>query len=127
MAAPKLTPFSNKTLIKGIVAPPNNNNGKGKSFFEKAFGKNISEYKELLYMPEPYIIYRKVCEKELGYTERWKKLFNSLKISEEGKIKQIIENNDFKKSFVDIKNKKSIELLKHYSLSRNDIKRKISK
>ena len=48
-------------VTKGIVAPASK---KGQtSFFHKAFGKNIEEYFEILYMPETYIIYRNVFEK----------------------------------------------------------------
>jgi hypothetical protein len=38
-------------VTKGIVAP-------GRSFFEKAFGSNMDEFYDLLFMPETYIVYR---------------------------------------------------------------------
>ena len=106
---------------KGIVPPPNNNNGKGRSFFEKAFGRNLSEFRELLYMPEPYIVYRKICEEKLGYTKRWNQIFKNLKPSEEKRVKSIIENTNFRKSYPEIKNKKVLELLQHYNVTRKDI------
>ena len=76
-------------VTKGIVAP-------GRSFFEKAFGRNKQDYFEILYMPETYIIYRKVFEVELGYTKIWKELFYSLTPEEFEEVKPIIETNDFK-------------------------------
>lgn len=106
---------------KGIVVPPNNNDGKGKSFFEKAFGRDLSEYMELLYMPEPFIIYRKVCEEKLGYTNRWREAFKKTESSEVEIVKKIIENEDFRKSYPEIKNKKSLELLQYYNIKRDDI------
>lgn len=106
---------------KGVVVPPNNNNGKGKSFFEKAFGRDLSEFMELLYMPEPYIIYRKICEEKLCYTNRWREAFKNIESSEVKKVKTIIENEAFGKSYSETKNKKTLELLQHYNISRNDI------
>ena len=55
---------------KGIVAP-------GEAFFEMAFGKNLEEFKELLYMPEALIIYRNKFT-EVGITKEWREKFNSL-------------------------------------------------
>jgi len=108
-------------VSKGIVVPPNNNDGRGKSFFEKAFGRNLSEYMELLYMPEPFIIYRKICEKKLGYTNRWREAFNNIEESEVKKVKRIIESKDFRESYPEIKNKITLQLLQYYNITRDDI------
>jgi hypothetical protein len=108
---------------KGIVVPPNNNNGKGRSFFEKAFGGNLTEFRELLYMPEPYIIYRKICEEKLDYTNKWRDVFKNVKPSEKDKVISIIENEEFRQSYPDIKNKQSLKLLKHYNVKRDDVER----
>lgn len=106
---------------KGIVVPPNNNDGKGKSFFEKAFGRNLSEFMELLYMPEPFIVYRKICEVELGYTNRWREAFNNIEDSEVKKVKRIIESEDFRESYPEINNKKTLQLLQYYNITRDDV------
>lgn len=111
---------------KGIVVPPNTNNGKGKSFFEKAFGSNLYEFKELLYMPEPYIVYRKICE-ELGFTKKWLQIFRDIKFTELTDIKEIIEREDFKKSYPTSASGPSLELLRHYYVTRDDIKEKLTK
>lgn len=106
---------------KGIVVPPNNNDGKGRSFFEKAFGGNLTEFRELLYMPEPYIVYRKICEEKLNYTNKWRDVFKNIKPSEKNKVISIIENEEFRKSYPEIKNKKTLVLLQHYNIKRDDI------
>jgi len=94
--------------------------GKGQSFFNKAFGSNDGEYLELLYMPETYILFRFFFEKE-GFTDEWRKLFNSLRGSELKKAKMIIEKNDFT-NIEKYKNEPNIySLLKHYTISREDI------
>lgn len=94
--------------------------GKGQSFFNKAFGSNDSEYHELLYMPETYILFRFFFEKE-GFTDEWRKLFNSLRGSELKKAKMIIEKNDFT-NIEKYKNEPNIySVLKHYTISREDI------
>ncbi len=102
-------------VTRGIVPP-------GKSFFEKAWGKNISEYFQILYMPETYIIYRKIFE-ELGYTQKWSELFNEKLTSEEKDIaKKIIETNDFKDLKSKTQNENILKLLSHYLITRNDVK-----
>jgi len=103
-------------VTKGIVTP-------GRSFFEKAFGRNLDEYHELLYMPEIYIIYRKLFEVDLGYTQIWQDLFRSLKPKELKKARAIIEENDFRDINSKTKNPKIRKLLEHYTISREDIKK----
>jgi len=103
-------------VTKGIVTPR-------RSFFEKAFGKNLDEYHELLYMPEIYIIYRKLFEVDLGYTKIWQGLFRSLTPNELKKAKTIIEKNDFRDINSKTKNPQIRRLLKHYTINRGDIKK----
>lgn len=51
--------------------------GGTRSFFEKAFGKNINEYYQLLAMPKDLITYRKYYE-DNGVTAEWERLYNEL-------------------------------------------------
>lgn len=94
--------------------------GKGESFFNKAFGSSEEEFCELLYMPETYILFRFFFEKG-GFTDDWRNSFNALSNSELKKAKKIIEHNDF----TDIErysNEINIyTVLKHYTISREDI------
>ncbi len=93
-------------VTKGIVAP-------GRKFFEKAFGKNIDEFLELLYMPESYIIYRKYYE-ESGKTAEWRTHFRSLNKDELDEAKDIIAKNDFSLIEHKTKNLRIINLLNFY-------------
>jgi len=109
-------------VTKGIVAPPSRN-GDGDNFFKKAFGKDLNEYHKILYMPETYIIYRKLFEKELKYTEDWMKLFNSVQgLKEYDKLESIIHNKSFANVNGHFKSKKINEIIKHYLINRDNAK-----
>ena len=94
--------------------------GKGKSFFYKAFGKDEEEFQKLLYMPETYIFFRFFFEKE-GYTKDWWSSFSSLTAKEKILTKEIIEKNDFKQIDKLVKNRNILTVLKHYTISRDQI------
>ncbi len=101
---------------RGIVPP-------GRSFFEKAWGKDVEGYFEILYMPETYIIYRKLFE-NLGYTQKWKELFyKELNENERDKAKEIIETNSFNNIKSYTSNEKILRLLSHYLISRDEVKK----
>jgi len=108
-------------VTNGIVAPANGN-GKGRSFFEKAFGRNIDEFFEILYMPDTYIVYRKLFEQDLGYTVKWLELFKSLNNEEFELVKHIIESNVFQNINEKVENSKLIQLLNHYTITRTAVK-----
>lgn len=98
-------------VTKGIVAP-------GRSFFERAFGKDLAAFDELLHMPEAYIIYRKVFE-EIGLTQEWRALYNNINATERDLIKVIIQTNDFN-NIPKVLSEQSRLLLSHYSIKRED-------
>lgn len=101
---------------KGIVPP-------SESFFKKAWGKDIDEYFQILYMPETYIIYRNIFE-ELGYTQKWSELFNDILSPEEREIaKRIIETDDYKDLKSKTENENILKLLSHYQITRDDVKK----
>lgn len=101
-------------VTKGIVAP-------GRSFFEKAFGKNLLEFQEILHMPETYIVYRYFFE-NLGITDQWRTVYYSLTENEREFAFEIIETNDFSNYESKTSNKKILELLKHYTVKRDDVR-----
>ena len=103
-------------VTKGIVAP-------GRTFFEKAFGKDIEEFQEILHMPETYIVYRYFFE-DIGLSQMWRKTYKSLSERERAEILPIIYGNDFRNYREYTTNPKLLELLRHYTIKRDDVKDK---
>ncbi len=97
---------------KGIVAP-------GHDFFDMAFGSNLLEFEELLWMPEAYIINR-LYFKQSGNTNHWKEDFNSLNEIEKSYAKSIIKQNVFSLTDQVTSNPKILKLLSHYLFLKND-------
>ncbi|MFA5518028.1 MAG: hypothetical protein WDA74_02105 [Spirochaetota bacterium] len=114
----------NRKFIRAIQTILNATKGKigrGKSFFLKAFGESEDEYKLLLYMPEPYILYRFFFE-EIGYTHKWKDDFMNLNFNERSILTSIVEINNFSKDNIkEVTNKKVKLLLDHYLITRDEI------
>ena len=107
-------------VTKGIVAPATKNDKT--SFFHKAFGKDLKEFLELLYMPETYIVYRSVFDVELGYTQIWKDEFNNmLNYIEKKEARAIIETNDFRYIDEVTTNEKIRHFLRHYQINRGNM------
>ena len=58
----------NRKFIRAVQAVLNSTKGKigrGKEFFEEAFGRDVDEFWRLLWMPEEFIIYRRKYDAEL--------------------------------------------------------------
>lgn len=113
----------NRKYIRAVQAILNATKGKigrGKSFFEKAFGKNVDEYMELLIMPETFLLYRFFFE-HIGYTQAWREDMKKLSPLEFEEIKSLIFQNDFNdiESLTD--NPKYRHILAYYKNYRNDI------
>jgi len=96
-------------VTKGIVAP-------GVKFFEAAFGRNIDEYFEILYMPEVFIIYRNKFE-EAGLTNKWREVYYGLSEDEREEAQQEIIQNDYNDVSKLSTNPKIIRFLKYYTIS----------
>lgn len=119
--------FWNKKFIRAIQSISNVTRGivpPERSFFEKAYGQDESEYFELLYMPETFIIYRKIFEEDLGLTRKWQAQFRLVRLDEKlwTEAKKIIEKGDFLKIQETTKNKTILKLLEFYTIARDDIK-----
>lgn len=110
-------------VTKGIVAPAHKN--EKSSFFEEAFGADINEFYEILYMPETYIIYRHLFRYNLGYTKIWEKEYRSLSTIDKELAHEIIEKNIFTDEEINKykPNKKVRNFLRHYTISRGSIDR----
>jgi Radical SAM superfamily len=64
-----------------------------RSFFEKAFGRTLDEYFEILMMPEDFIIYRKYFEEEKGLTIEWQELYRALSENDKSLLLQAVKTN----------------------------------
>ncbi len=94
--------------------------GKGKSFFEKAFGKDEDEFMELLIMPETFLLFRYFFE-HLGYTQKWRESMQALSGKEREELLPLIYNNDFNHIEELTDNKKFREILTFYKNYRSEI------
>lgn len=114
--------YWNRKYIRAIQTILNATKGKvgrGKSFFYKAFGKNLDEYRKILLMPETYILYRFFFE-DLGYTSKWWTQFNDFSDNDRYQIIEIVKKNNFN-NLVKLKPNILNFIKEHYLLSRNEI------
>lgn len=110
----------NRKFIRAVQAILNSTKGKigrGKQFFEKAFGIDEKEYERILYMPEVMIVYRFYYE-EIGMTDEWWQAFSALTPEKFEQIKPIIHANEFLNvSELDL-DAELISILKFYAITR---------
>ena len=112
----------NRKYIRSIQAILNSTKGKvgrGKQFFEKAFGRNELEYEKLLYMPEAMIIYRLHYE-ENGVVDEWWNAFSALSENQLEIIKPIIHTNEFSNINIQTDDEKILEALRYYTITREE-------
>lgn len=89
--------FWNRKYIRAIQSILNATKGKigrGREFFNEAFGRDITEFRKLLLMPETFIFYR-MFFKHIGYTDRWWNDMQSLTEQQRAVIEPIIFKNEF--------------------------------
>lgn len=105
--------------VKAILNVSKGVFGGNRSFFVKAFGRNLEEYYEILSMPEDMVKYRNYYE-EIGLIQEWKKLFNKLDKNEKKELLQAVEDGKTKSNNPIIN-----ELLPYYKIDyEKDIKNK---
>jgi len=112
----------NRKFIRSIQAILNSTKGKvgrGKMFFEKAFGRDEDEYEKLLYMPEAMIVYRFYYEGN-GTTDAWWKAFSMLVSEKMEFVKPLIQSNDFSDIYSLTSDKTILNVLEYYTITRND-------
>ena len=108
----------NRKFIRAVQAVLNATKGKigrGKKFFQEAFGHDINEFFNILWMPENFIINRFKYKENL--TREWHEKFYSLSPDEMLAAKNFIALNDFKN--INIKTPKVLEVLEYYSMPKN--------
>ncbi len=109
----------NRKFIRSIQAVLNATKGKigrGKSFFEEAFGKDIDEFHKILWMPEAFIIHRFKYKDNL--TSEWWEKYNRLDDRQLKRLHEIVAKNVFEETTVtgDV----SVdEVLKYYYVRRD--------
>lgn len=129
----------NRKFIRAIQAVLNSTKGKigrGKEFFEEAFGKDIDEYMKILWMPETFIIYRRKYDADLReklagkYTtsspddcnlaNEWWNKFCSLSDKQLDLAKSIIAMNKFRDGDYVCDDAAVEDVLSYYKITRSE-------
>ena len=129
----------NRKFIRAIQAVLNSTKGKigrGVEFFEEAFGREIEEFMKILWMPETFIIYRRIYDADLRsrlsnkYTtvtkhdcdlaNEWWMKFKALSPEQLVKAKSIIAANKFKDGEFECDDSDVCEVLEYYKITRDD-------
>lgn len=103
--------------IQAVLNATKGKIGKGKDFFEEAFGSNIEEFYDILWMPETFIIFRMKYKENL--TAEWRTKFKALSPKQEEVAKKIIVANDFSEDALkQTKSERVLEVLEYYRMAR---------
>ncbi len=136
-------PHWNRKFIRAVQAVLNSTHGKigrGKSFFEAAFGKDLAEFHKILWMPEALIIQRYKYDKEKrqeyygdkptpyddvddatsNTTSTWWVKFNALSDAQRSIIDPIIAEHQFADEDIDVADQQVKEVLKYYQIKRDE-------
>lgn len=131
--------YWNRKFIRAVQAVLNSTKGKigrGKAFFEEAFGSDIDEFHKILWMPETFIIYRRQydanlreklaerytnhSDKDCNLTNEWWDKFNALPPEKLECAKEIIALNKFKDGEYQCDDPEIEDVLWYYKTTRND-------
>jgi len=110
----------NRKFIRAIQSVLNATKGKigrGKSFFEEAFGRDLDEFNKILWMPEAFIIHRFKYKDNL--TAEWWQKFCDLDIEQSKQAKEIISKNKFKDGDFNCKDEKVRDVLSYYKITKD--------
>lgn len=111
----------NRKFIRAVQAVLNATKGKigkGKAFFEEAFGKDIDGFMDILWMPEAFIIHRFKYKENL--TKEWRAAFQALNEQQMKMAKSIIAKNRFSDSDIcDCSDEAVRNVLKYYHIQRD--------
>ena len=129
----------NRKFIRAVQAVLNSTKGKigrGKEFFEEAFGSDVEEFYKILWMPETFIIYRRQydanlraklaekytnhSDKDCDLTNEWWAKFNALAPEKLELAKEIIALNKFKEGEYQCDDAEIEEVLSYYKTTRNE-------
>ena len=107
--------YWNRKFIRAIQAVLNATKGKigrGKSFFEEAFGKDLNGFFDILWMPEAFIIERSRYKDTL--TREWRDAFQGLGRAARSEAEHIIAQNDFSEAVVTAVCRKEVRAVLRY-------------
>ena len=129
----------NRKFIRAVQAVLNSTKGKigkGKEFFEEAFGRDVDEFYKILWMPETFIIYRRIYDEELrirlaerytkktsqdcNLTNEWWDKFQRLSPEKMETAKSIIALNKFNDGEFECTDKEILDVLSYYQIMRKD-------
>lgn len=129
----------NRKFIRAVQAVLNSTKGKigkGKDFFEEAFGRDVDEFYKILWMPETFIIYRRIYDEELRnrladrYTKKtpqdcnlaneWWEKFKNLSPEKSKLAKSIIALNKFKEGEFECGDQEVLSVLSYYQIMRKE-------
>ncbi len=119
----------NRKFIRSVQAILNSTKGKigrGKSFFEEAFGKDDEGFWERMYMPEAMIIYR-FYYKENGLEPEWWEEFrrvSGMSPTKKQQLEEIIGANDFSNIESLTSDDDIMRVLRYYTITRDDFESK---
>lgn len=119
--------------VQAVLTSTHGKIGKGRQFFEAAFGRNEDEFKEILLMPEALIIRRfendsSIRERYPEYskpeyvgttTDEWRKKFYALSLEQRKIAVDIIKKNQFSDDDIAVSDSAIRELLEYYRLQRS--------
>ena len=107
--------------IQSVLNSTHGKIGRGRTFFFKAFGRNLEEFHDLLYMPEAFIIKRWDAEIS-GLKAEWQAARMALS-PEEWKIsEEIVKNNVFNPNDIKDMPTRIAKFLSFYLIRHGDIK-----
>lgn len=131
--------YWNRKFIRAVQAVLNSTKGKigrGVDFFEEAFGRDVNEFMKILWMPETFIIYRRIYDADLRarlaerYTtvtehdcdlaNEWWEKFKALTPEKLEEAKSIIALNKFKDGDFECNDQNVLELLSYYRITRDE-------
>jgi hypothetical protein len=111
----------NRKYIRAVQAVLNATHGKigkGKDFFEAAFGKNEEEFFDIMMMPEALIINR-YFYRDNGVTAEWREKLKNLNKLQRTKANTIIYANDFSDgSIAAVRSPSLRDVLEYYKIKR---------
>ena len=106
--------------IQSILNSTHGKIGRGRTFFFKAFGRNLKEFNDLLYMPEAFIINRLNAEIG-GFKAKWLKARKAMSAKERACAEDIVRKNVFDADSIKNQPPHVADFLSHYLIRREDI------